>query len=222
MTSYKLGLNRIASPGMKLENYIAFASDNGFEAVELRNDLGDGEITDGMSAEAVRDLSIKYGVKIAAINALQRFNDREETLPARTAELRQLLKIAKAAGIEAVVLCPVNDKPEPRSEQERMEDTVRALKTYGSLFKEYGIFGYIEPLGFVQCSLRFKKQAVEAIEKSGFAECYKLVHDTFHHYLAEETELYPEYTGIVHMSGVLPGKDLEVITDADRILVTDK
>ena len=49
---------------------------------------------------------------------------------------------------------------------------------------------------------------------------FRLVHDTFHHFLAGETELFPERTGLVHISGVedrnLPR---DAIRDAHRVLV---
>jgi 2-keto-myo-inositol isomerase len=48
------------------------------------------------------------------------------------------------------------------------------------------------------------------------------VHDTFHHYLSGEKELFPQLTGLIHMSGVLPGKEVVDITDDDRILITDE
>jgi 2-keto-myo-inositol isomerase len=221
MKKIRLCLNRITAPLLSIEEFLSFAGENGFEAVEVRNDLGNRDIIDGLSSSEVRDLCSEYGVQIATINALQRFNDHESTLSDRFVELKGLIDLATKIGIEAVVLCPVNDDPEPRSEDERMKDTIRALKTYGSLFNDSGAKGYVEPLGFEQCSLRFKKNAVDAIEKSGFADCYRLVHDTFHHFLAGEGEFYPDKTGIIHISGVLPGKEKSAIGDADRILVTE-
>ena len=170
----------------------------------------------------VKKLCGELELKIITINALQRFNDRAEHLEARVAELKELVAIAKAAGIDAVILCPVNDKDESRSCGQRMEDTVRALNVYGPVFEEAGVLGYIEPLGFTQCSLRYKGDAVEATKKSRHADSYRIVHDTFHHYLSHERELYPGMTGLIHMSGVLGGKEMDDITDADRILVTDK
>jgi 2-keto-myo-inositol isomerase len=47
-----------------------------------------------------------------------------------------------------------------------------------------------------------------------------MLHDTFHHFLNGETELFPKQTAIVHVSGVPPGKTKTATTDDDRILVT--
>jgi len=53
-----------------------------------------------------------------------------------------------------------------------------------------------------------------------YPQSYKLLHDTFHHYLSGETEFFPKETGLVHVSGLLPGKTKAATTDEDRILVT--
>ncbi|MCJ8518633.1 putative xylose isomerase-like sugar epimerase [Pseudorhizobium tarimense] len=51
---------------------------------------------------------------------------------------------------------------------------------------------------------------------------FRLLHDTFHHHLAGESEFFPEYTGIVHMSGVSEQQiDVEQVCDEHRILVDD-
>ena len=83
------------------------------------------------------------------------------------------------------------------------------------------MIGLVEPLGFGICSLRFKGQAVAAIDESGHANLYKLVHDTFHHYLSGENEVFPAQTGLIHASGVPGGKAMEAITDDDRVLVDE-
>ena len=80
--------------------------------------------------------------------------------------------------------------------------------------------GLVEPLGFASSSLRFKADAVEAIEEIGLGERFRLVHDTFHHYLAGEVRLFPEWTGLVHISGVDdPDLPLERMRDEHRVLV---
>ncbi|MES2540779.1 MAG: TIM barrel protein, partial [Pseudomonadota bacterium] len=77
------------------------------------------------------------------------------------------------------------------------------------------------PLGFEICALRYKAEAVEGIEAVGGKGRFKLVHDTFHHTLAHGGPLFPEHTGIVHVSGVV---DQEVgvndMRDPHRVLVT--
>lgn len=217
----KTALNRITMPQVPLRVFLEAAKTMGFDAVEVRNDLAGGTILDSVQPQDVREICEEVGIDIITINALQRFNDREEFLAARVQEFRQLTDIARDAGITAVVLCPVNDLDESRSYDERMADTVRALQVYGPVCRKSGVLAYLEPLGFPQCSLRFKKDAVAAIQQSGFEDCFKIVHDTFHHYLADEQDIFPQMTGLIHMSGVLGGKAPSAITDDDRVLVTE-
>jgi len=78
----------------------------------------------------------------------------------------------------------------------------------------------IEPLGFEICSLRSKAEAVEAIAAVGGADTFKLVHDTFHHYLAGGGAIFPEHTGIVHVSGVTDTSvAVSDLRDGHRVLV---
>ena len=80
--------------------------------------------------------------------------------------------------------------------------------------------GLVEPLGFEQSSLRYKADAIEAIEELELGERFRLVHDTFHHYLSGEARLYPEWTGLVHISGVDdPDLPLDRMLDEHRVLV---
>lgn len=49
---------------------------------------------------------------------------------------------------------------------------------------------------------------------------YKLVHDTFHHHLADETDFFPQRTGLVHISGVVDSTvEVNAMLDAHRVLV---
>ena len=219
MKAMQMGLNRIAAPGLALDEFIGFAKSNGFTAIEIRNDLPGGALFDGMDPQEVRKISETQGISVLTINALQRFNDPEVFLDARESELREMITAAQAAGIQAVVMCPVNDASELRSREECLEDTVKALRRFGPLFAEAGVFGYVEPLGFSQCSLRFKQDAVYAIEHSGYSSWYRLVHDTFHHYLSGEQQVFPDSTGMVHISGMNPGRGRDDASDDDRVLV---
>ena len=49
---------------------------------------------------------------------------------------------------------------------------------------------------------------------------FAVLHDTFHHHLAGEAEVFPERTGLVHISGVEePGLDRAAMRDGHRVLV---
>ena len=63
---------------------------------------------------------------------------------------------------------------------------------------------------------------MKAIYDAGCERAYRLVHDTFHHYLSGEDIFYPDLTGLVHISGV----EDKGVADADmldghRLLVGD-
>jgi 2-keto-myo-inositol isomerase len=133
-------------------------------------------------------------------------------------ETRNMLTIAAAIGCGAIVLCPNNDVEDKRSQEQCYNETVAALKKLAPLLEERGIIGLVEPLGFEECSLRSKETAVKAIRESGY-DGYKLVHDTFHHYLGPDKNFYPTYTGLVHISGVETDIPKHHIRDEHRILI---
>lgn len=215
MNTFRFSLNRIISPSLPLTQFIQLANEVGASGIELRNDLNQTTLTDGLSLEAVRDLCEKALLSIDTINALQRFNDETP----RVEELELLLKDAEVLGCKAIVLCPVNGMAKEGERGRYLDQTIHALSTYASLFKQSKIMGYVEPLGFKQSSLRLKADAWQAITESGHSHWYKLVHDTFHHHLSEESSYFPQETGLVHISGVHPGKAKDTLNDEDRVLV---
>lgn len=194
----RFGMNHMAAPQLDIPRFFELAATLGIEKVEIRNDLSGNAILDGTPPTRVADAARQAGLGIASINALQRFNDWTRE---RENEAAALADYAAACGAEALVLVPVNDGS-GRGEAERQSNLRRALEGLAPVLSERGILGLIEPLGFASSSLRSKREAVEAIDATGHAERFRLVHDTFHHRLAGEPELFPERTGLVHISGV--------------------
>lgn len=112
-------------------------------------------------------------------------------------------------------MCPLNT-----GEAVPHEAAVQALKAFAPILRARGLTGLVEPLGFPGSSLRTKADAISAIEAAGGREVYKLVHDTFHHHLAGETAFFPEWTGLVHISGVSdPDVSVADMLDAHRVLI---
>ena len=214
----ELGINRIMQPGMSIASFLRLASRCGFSSIELRNDLPDDRVLGDESAADIMTVSRETGVRILTVNAMQRFND-PQLFDRKIIELGQLIYEAKQVNCSRIIFCPVNDPKDRRGAAEQQDDLVAALQCYAPTLRQHSVTALLEPLGFPICSMRFKRQAADAIRESGLHRVYGIVHDTFHHYLSGETELFPEETGLIHTSGVRPGKEMSEITDDDRIFV---
>lgn len=210
-------LNHMVAPRLAHAAFFDLTRKLGLDRVEIRNDLAGVALADGTSAAEVGAAAKARDLRILSINALQRFNLWDE---ARAAEAAALIAQAVASGAEAWALCPVNDVNYTPSAAERREALAKALNGLKPMLKAAGIVGLVEPLGFVECSLRYKQDAVEAIEAIGGAGAFRLVHDTFHHFVAGETKMFPHYTGLVHISGVTdPAATAATMRDPHRVLV---
>jgi 2-keto-myo-inositol isomerase len=208
----RFAFNHILAPKLPLETFLARATSLGATEVEIRNDLPD--VVGTTSPEKVREAAEKAGVTIISINALYPFNVWSGDLPARATALADY---AQRCGAKAIVMCPLNTgEPVPP------ENAVEALKMFRPVLNERGLIGLVEPLGFPISSLRTKKEAIAAIEAVDGRDVYRLVHDTFHHHLANETEFFPKWTGLVHISGVSDRKvAVADMLDPHRVLIDE-
>ncbi|PRD57698.1 TIM barrel protein [Phyllobacterium myrsinacearum] len=209
-------INHMVTPALRPQAFFELARAIGVRDVEIRNDLTGNAIIDGTPAADIGAQAAAAGVKIATINALQRFN---EWTPEREKEAIELADYARDAGAAALVLVPVNDGTgqEDGARQANLRAALTALKP---ILTARGLFGFVEPLGFEICSLRSKREAVEAIEAVGGEDTFRIVHDTFHHHLAGEPALFPQWTGLVHISGVTDAAvSLSDMRDSHRVLV---
>lgn len=216
MTTLPFALNHMTTPSLPLDQFFALARSLGITSVEIRNDLGDNAILDGTPAADVAALATRHGVSILSINALQRFNEWNET---RASLAEHLIAYARDCGAKALVLVPVNDGS-GQAEGERRANLEEALSALTPRLDAAGVIGLVEPLGFEICSLRSKTEAVDAIRAIGGESTFQIVHDTFHHHLAGEAATYPEMTGLVHISGVTDrGVVASDLRDSHRALV---
>jgi len=213
-----LSLNRIAKPELKLGEFLELTSALQMKYAEVRNDLPGQEVLDGLSQAELKAALDRTRVQIVSINALYPFESGRH-LPANLEKLRGLIAQARRVGCRCIVMCPFNEKGDPRTPRERADELVAALDAYGPLYAEAGMVGLIEPLGFERSALRTKRAALDGIARSKSPGSFALLHDTFHHYLSGEQELFPRETGLVHVSGVPAGKPRSAIEDDDRILV---
>jgi 2-keto-myo-inositol isomerase len=209
-------LNHMTVARLSFREVMALAKQLGCVGIEVRNDLPQ-PLFDGMSPAEGGTLVRDNGLRLLAVAEVKRFNDWSSD---KEAEALALMKIAQAAGAEAVSLIPRNDNL-GMGNGERQANLRVALKALKPMLEDHNLIGMVEPLGFEICALRYKSEAVEGIEAVGGKGRFKLVHDTFHHTLAHGGPLFPEHTGIVHISGVV---DQEVgvseMRDPHRVLVT--
>ncbi len=224
MERSRFSLNRIIYPDLNLEDFFKFTADLGLNKVELRNDLPGKGVIDTYSPEEIKDLLKKYGIEILTINALQKFN-LGVVLQQAIKELKELINLSLSIGCKAIVLCPNNDVNDRRNSKEIFKETVGALKSFAPLFEESNLVGYVEPLGFKESSLSSLVTAMNTIKEAGCPN-YKIVHDTFHHYIGPDTfdiiedKYNLSYTGLVHISGVESVIPTEQYRDNHRILVS--
>lgn len=206
----KFAINHICTPNRSPAEFFEMVRRLGVNEAEIRNDIPD--VVGTINPADVKAEAERQGISLLSINALYPFNVWTDELRDRAIAMADY---AQAAGAKALVMCPLNDgSPVP------VEQTVEALKQMKPILEERGLIGLVEPLGFPVSSLRRKSAAIEAIQAAGGEGVYKLLHDTFHHHLAGETEFFPEWTGLVHISGVTdPAVPVDNMLDAHRVLV---
>lgn len=212
----QFALNHMVAPNLGYEAFFDLAKSLGINGVEIRNDIATSRM-DMASAMKIKDWAKARGLTIVSVNALQRFNQWNEK---RAEEAASLAEYVQATGARALVLCPVNDESFTPATAQRLDGLRTALAGLAPILTDHGLTGLVEPLGFVECSLRRKSEAVAAIDATGTAETFKLVHDTFHHFVAGEKDMFPERTGLVHISGVTDKtQTAATMRDPHRVLV---
>ncbi|MFN7023820.1 MAG: TIM barrel protein [Pseudorhizobium sp.] len=222
--SIPFALNHVSAPGLTCRQLIDLAAQLNCVGVELRNDLADKNLSprpffDAEDPAAIGAYARDRDIRLLGLSEVYGFNNWS---PAMADKVRALIARAERSTAESISLIPRNDAP-AQSAGERAAHLRTALAAILPMLVEAGIIGLIEPLGFVTSSLRYKREAVEAIEAIGGERSFRLVHDTFHHHLAQDNDHFPEYTGIVHISGVAdPGPLVEDMRDDHRGLVDEQ
>ncbi|MGL5010703.1 MAG: TIM barrel protein [Paracoccaceae bacterium] len=208
-------LNHMTAPRLDWRAFADLAAALGCVGVEYRNDLP-GALFGGDDPAVVGAAVRAKGLRFLALAEVKMFNDWSD---AKAAEADALMKIAVAAGADAISLIPRNDGvATERGESRRV--TELALREILPMLRAHGLKAMVEPLGFAVCSLRYKDVLADAIDAVAGAGTYFMVHDTFHHHLAGGGQMFPELTGIVHVSGVADaGVAVDDMRDAHRVLV---
>ncbi|WP_020683419.1 TIM barrel protein [Marinobacterium rhizophilum] len=220
MQPVKFSLNHMVAPSMTAFELLDAAKSLGLKAVELRNDVQQNSVTELENARAIGARAQELDIEILSINALYPFNIWNEE---RAEAAEKLAQLASACGAKGLVMCPLNDASYCATAEEKSAGLREALAGIKPILEKYNLKGFVEPLGFPISSLRLKQQAVAAIKELNAEDRFGLVHDTFHHQGAGETEFFPQNTGLVHISGVEdPAISFDDMLDAHRVLVGPK
>ena len=212
----QFSLNHMAAPRLDYAPFFDLALRLGVNAVEIRNDIPMAKMGN-RNAKAIARLADDKGITIINVNALQRWNQWSK---AKSDEATKLAEYTALTGAKNLILVPTNDTKFKPSEEERLDGLREGLDALKTILKDHGLIGCVEPLGFVECSLRRKAEAIAAIDDVGGAKRFKVTHDTFHHYVAGETEFFAGRTGLIHVSGVSdPKHTAATMRDAQRALV---
>jgi 2-keto-myo-inositol isomerase len=208
-------LNHMTTPNLGYAEFLDLAASLGCVGVEVRNDLA-RPLFDGMSPGAAGALARSKGLRLVGLSQVYPFNSWSDQV---AQDVRDLIATAKAAGAETISLIPRNDGT-GTANGERQANLRHAMKEVLPMIEAADIVALVEPLGFPVSSLRQKSELVDAIDALGAGDRFKLVHDTFHHTLAGGGDYFPDYTGIVHVSGVVdPDVPVDEMQDAHRVLV---
>lgn len=212
----KRALNHMAAPQLNWQDFIELASAVDCMGVEFRNDLGQ-DLFDGAPPEDVGAACAARKLQILALAEIKAFDDWSAD---KLVEARDLVAIARACGARRVSLIARNDGVNT-GQKARLAALDHALDELAPLLADNRLIGLIEPLGFTSCALRYKSEVAEAIDRLGTGAPFEIVHDTFHHALAGAEEVFPQHTGIVHVSGITrPDVTVDEMTDPDRGLVS--
>ena len=212
----QFSLNHMAAPKLGYNAFFDLALSLGVNAVEIRNDIPTA-LMGNKNAKLIGKLAKEKGITIINVNALQRWNQWSK---AKADEAKKLAEYTALTGAKNLILVPTNDTKFKPEHEARLEGIRVALDGLKSILKDHGLIGCVEPLGFVECSLRLKAEAIAAIDAVGGAKRFKVTHDTFHHFVAGETEVFADRTGLIHVSGVTDKKHTATtMRDAQRVLV---
>ncbi len=209
------GLNHKTMPFDATASVLDAACEMGCAGVELRNDLA-RPLFDGQPPTVIRDAAQRKQLRILALAEVYGFN---ENSAATCQKVLDLIDLAQGCGAEAIALIPrIETAPVARDVQRRLLKA--SLLALQPSFEHSGIIGLIEPLGFSNSTLRFKADVKAVFDDIANPSCFALIHDTFHHALSGETDVFANETRIVHISGVTdPTVKFADMTDAYRGLV---
>jgi 2-keto-myo-inositol isomerase len=170
----KFSLNHMVAPSLGYAEFFDLALRLGINAVEIRNDIKTS-LMGNKNAKMIGKLAKDKGITIINVNALQRWNQWNAK---KAEEAKKLAEYTALTGAKNLILVPTNDTKFRPEESARLGGLREALHGLKKILADHGLVGCVEPLGFEECSLRLKKEAIAAIDDVGGAKRFKVTHDT--------------------------------------------
>jgi 2-keto-myo-inositol isomerase len=210
-------LNQKTAPKLGFAAFLDLAAELGCVGVEPRNDLG-RPIFDGIEPVRAGEMARERGLRFIGLSEVYPFNHWNEN---RRAAVVGLIETAQAAGAETISLIPRVDG--------RAGDGAERAGTLHAVLAEIlpvlygtGVVGLVEPIGFSTSSMKFQREATQAIESLSAEDYLGIVYDTFQHALAGDADFVVRHIRLVHISGIAGGPDILTDSlDAQRILVDE-
>lgn len=200
-------LNQKTASKLGFAAFLDLAAELGCVGVEPRDDLG-RPFFDGIAPERAAAMARDRGLRLLGLSEVYPFNDWNAE---RRAAVTALIETADAAGAETVSLIPRVDVRDP-DEAARAAILRSVLTEIAPLLDGKRVTALLEPIGFATCSMKFQREAAAAIEALGLGDRFGIVHDTFQHTLAGDSDILVPHIRIVHVSGVSGGSG--AFTDA--------
>jgi 2-keto-myo-inositol isomerase len=210
-------LNQRTAPRVGFAAFLDLAAELGCVGVEPRTDLG-RPVFDGIEPPRAGAMARERGLRFVGLSEVYPFNDWNEE---RRTAVARLIETAKAAGAETISLIPRVDGW--GGDGTERAATLRAvLAEILPMLHGTRVIGLVEPIGFRTSSVRFQREATEAIESLGAEDRLGIVHDTFQHALAGDADIIVRHIRLVHISGIAGGSgDLIDSLDEQRVLVDE-
>jgi len=232
----RFAVNHMTVANASYQVLLDTASETGCCGIEVRNDLS-GSLFDGVDPVIAGEMARDKGVRILTIAEVTAFNHFSNEV---MGNVEALVSVAKACDAEGISLIPANDGSGLDCDS-RYHDLKQALTEIKPVLESNNLVGFVEPLGFDSASLRHKRELADVITELDAADRFKIIHDTFHHFLATAPDnsspessaraeiaervmnadgFFAEHTGIVHISGVTDQRiSAQDMTDSHRVLV---
>jgi 2-keto-myo-inositol isomerase len=209
-------LNQKTAPKLGFAAFLDLAAELGCVGVEPRNDLG-RPVFDGIEPARAGEMARERALRFIGLSEVYPFNDWNDD---RRAAVGRLIETAQAAGAETVSLIPRVDRRE--GDDAERATTLAVLAEILPMLQGTGVVGLVEPIGFATSSIKFQREATQAIESLCADDRFGIVHDTFQHALAGDADIFVRHIRLVHISGISGGSGILTDSlDAQRVLVDE-